>query len=154
MLEAALHKSGITEELLEPFNDRGDGVITLVHADGVPKTVLLDTFVPSLREMLTEHAAIHPDRKFRLRVAIHFGEVHFDEQGVFGEDIDITCRLVEAPELKHRLRQIEALLVLVVSEYIHRTVVKHDYDGIDGRTFEPIIEVEVGNQTHTGWVQS
>src|SRR4051812_14118077 len=82
LIEAALLECEITEDLREPFYDRGDGALTLVRPDDrVPKTMLLNTFVPTLSEMLAEHAAVHPDRKFRLRFAIHAGEVHFDDRG-------------------------------------------------------------------------
>jgi class 3 adenylate cyclase len=154
LLESALLDCKITEELRGEFYDRGDGVMTLVRPDdGVPKTVLLHTFVPALRERLIEHAAAHPDRMFRLRVAIHSGEVHFDDRGTFGEDIDITFRLLNAPKLKRQLRESEEPLVLVVSDHIHRSVIRHGYEGINGETFEPIICLEVANQQHTGWVQ-
>jgi hypothetical protein len=154
LLEATLLECEITEELREPFYNTGDGVMMLVRPfDGVPKTLLLHTFVPALSELLTEHANVHPDRRFRLRVAIHSGEVHFDRQGTFGEDIDLTFRLLNSPELKLRLRRTDAPLVLAVSDHIHRSVVRHGYDGIDGRTFEPIIGLEMAGQRHTGWVQ-
>jgi len=154
LLEAALLECKITEDLREPFINTGDGVMTLVKpVDGVPKTLLLHTFIPALSEMLAEHATVHPDRSFRLRVAIHSGDVHFDRQGAFGEDIDLTFRLLDAPKLKQRLQQAQAPLVLVVSEHIHRSIIRHGYDGIDGRTFEPIICLEMAGQRHTGWVQ-
>jgi class 3 adenylate cyclase len=154
LLEAALLECEITEDLREPLYDRGDGAMALVRpVDGVPKTLLLRTFVPVLSLMLGEHAAAHPDRMFRLRVAIHSGEVHFDQRGTFGEDIDVTFRLLNAPELKHRLQQTDAPLVLVVSDHIHRSVIRHGYDGIDGRTFEPSVRLEVAGQRHIGWVQ-
>jgi hypothetical protein len=154
LLEAALLECNITEDLHEPFINTGDGLIMLVPpVDGLPKTLLLDSFVPVLSDMLAEHAAIHPGRKFRLRVAIHSGEVHFDRQGTFGEDIDLTFRLLNSPELKQRLQGTDAPLVLAVSDHIHRSVIRHGYDGIDGQTFEPLIGVEMAGQLHTGWVQ-
>jgi class 3 adenylate cyclase len=154
LLEAALLECKITEDLREPFINTGDGVMTLVRpVDGVPKTLLLHTFVPALSEMLAAHANVHPDRSFRLRVAIHSGDVHFDRQGAFGEDIDLTFRLLDAPKLKQRLQQTQAPLVLAVSDHIHRSIIRHGYDGIDGRTFEPIIVLEMAGQRHVGWVQ-
>jgi class 3 adenylate cyclase len=154
LLEAALLECAITEDLHEPFYDRGDGAMVLLRPDdGVPKTLLLRTFVPALSEMLTEHAVLNPDRMFRLRVAIHSGEVHFDPRGTFGEDIDITFRLLEAPELKDRLQKTKAPLVLAVSDHIHRSVIRHGYDGIDSRTFEQSIRLEVAGQRRTGWIQ-
>lgn len=153
LLEAALLLCDITEDLREPFYNTGDGAMVLLRPDdGVPKTLLLHTFVPVLSEKLSEHAVMHPDRMFRLRVAIHSGEVHFDRQGAFGEDIDITFRLLNSPELKRSLQATDAPLVLAVSNHIHRSVIRHGYDGIDGRTFSPSICLEVADQRHVGWV--
>ena len=154
MIEATLIECGITEDAREPFLDRGDGVMLLLRPlDSVPKTLLLHTFVPELSSKLAEHAAKHPARRFRLRVAIHSGEVHFDDRGVFGEDIDLTFRLLNSPDLKRRLRQTDSPLVLAVSGHIHRTVIRHGYEGIDGGTFHRSICLEVADQKHIGWVQ-
>lgn len=154
LLESALLTCEVTEDLHEPFYDRGDGAMIMVRpADRVPKTVLLNTFVPRLSEMLAEHAVVNPDRMFRLRIAIHSGEVHFDRRGTFGEDIDITFRLLNSGELKDRLLRTEAPLVLAVSDHIHDSVIRHGYAGIDHRDFEPSIELEVAGQARRGWVQ-
>jgi hypothetical protein len=154
LLEAALLECKITEDLREPFVDSGDGLLTMVRpVDGVPKTLLLRTFVPVLSAILAEHAVVHPERRFRLRLVIHAGEVHFDRRGIFGEDVDITFRLLNSPELKQRLYRTGAPLVLAVSDHIHRSVVKHGYDGIDASTFEPAILLELGEHRHTGWIQ-
>lgn len=154
LLEAALLDCNITEDLREPFYDRGDGGVTLLRpVDRLPKTLLLHTFIPTLNEMLEAHAATFAARAFRLRVAIHAGEVLFDDKGVFGEDVDITFRLLNAPALKSRLQQTEALLVLAISDDMHRSVVRHGYAGIDGRTFDPIIRLEMADRQYRGWVQ-
>jgi hypothetical protein len=154
VVEAALLACKITEDLREPFEDRGDGGIVLIRpVDRLPKPMFLQTFVPLLSDMLEEHGYTNPDRSFRLRVAIHSGEVLFDRNGFFGEDVDITCRLLNAPKLKRRLQMSAASLVLVVSDHIHRAVVRHGYEGIDERTFEPIVEVVVANTQYRGWVQ-
>ena len=154
LLETTLIDCEITEDVREPFFDRGDGVMLLLRpVDGVPKTMLLRTFVPALSENLATHATKHPNRKFRLRIAIHSGEVHFDDRGVFGEDVDLTFRLLNSPGLKDKLRQTESPLVLAVSGHIHRTVIRHGYDGIDGHTFQRSICLEVADQKYTGWIQ-
>lgn len=154
LIEGALRQCGITEDLREPFHDRGDGGFTLVHpADRLPKTLYLQSFVPTLNDMLDEHSNTLPDRRFRLRVAIHSGEVLYDENGIFGEDVDITFRLLNAPELKDRLRETAAPLILAVSDHIHRAVIRHDYAGIDRRSFAPIIDIVVAGLPYRGWVQ-
>lgn len=152
LLEQALLKSGITEDLREPFLDRGDGAIALIHpADTVPKTLLLNTFIPMLSEQLAVHGMT--SNKFRLRAAVHSGHVHSDRRGMFGEDLDVTVRLLDSPELKARLRRTSAPLVLVVSDHIYRSVIRHGYDGIDERTFEPLVHLRIGGLSYQGWVQ-
>jgi hypothetical protein len=153
LVGAALRASGIGEQLHEPLIDRGDGVMVLVHpVDTVPKTQLLATFVPTLTKLLAEHNLRQPRYAFRLRCAVHAGEVHLDDRGAFGEAIDVTCRLLDAPELKRKLADSSVAVVLVVSEDIHRSVVKQGYEGIDDRTFEPLVWVRVGERQHRGWV--
>lgn len=100
---------------------------------------------------MKRHAAAG-DRGFRLRVAIHVGDVHLDRKGTFGEDIDITVRLLDSPEPKNRLRQTDAPLVVVVSDQIFRSVVRHGYDGIDDRDYEPLVQLDIGGWQQRGWV--
>ena len=46
-------------------------------------------------------------------MVIHAGEIHFDGMGYFGEALDVAFRLLDAPRLKNRLRQVVTPLVLV-----------------------------------------
>ena len=41
----------------------------------------------------------------------------------------------------------------VISGDIYRSVVRQGYEGIDQRTFHPLIRVRVAGQRHPGWVQ-
>lgn len=153
LLEEALLLSGIQEPHRDLI-DRGDGVLVLVQPlDHLPKTVLLTMFIPTLTELLVQHGASRPDQRFRLRAAVHAGEVHYDNRGWYGEDLDITVRLLDAPEVKRTLRQVQAPLVLVVSQEIYRSVVRHGYDGIDHDTFQRIVQVQIAGQRLRGWVQ-
>ena len=124
--------------------DRGDGVIALFRE--VPKTLLLTTVVPRIAELLARE-------QFRLRVAMHAGEVGKDDRGYFGEAIDLTCRLLDAQSTKRALRTSAAALVLVVSDEIYRSVVCQGYDGIDATAFEPVVKVRLGGRVYRGWVQ-
>lgn len=153
LFDAALFESGIGEPHRDPPVDRGDGVFVLIRpVDEMPKTRLLDTLVPTLSEMLGEHCARRPDQRFRLRAAVHAGEVHYDRRGVFGEALDITFRLLDAPVLKIRLRQTQAPLVLVASEDIYQSVIRHRYDGIDDTAFEPLVHLKIAERSIRGWV--
>jgi class 3 adenylate cyclase len=150
VLEEALTSSGCTEQHRDLI-DRGDGALALIHpVDDLPKTKLLNSVVPTLSELL---GRLEPEYGVRLRAALHAGEVHTDGWGWYGEDIDITCRLLDAPELKRKLKQTSAPLVLVVSQDIYRSVIRHGYDGIEDSTFEPLVQLRIAGLRQRGWVQ-
>jgi class 3 adenylate cyclase len=153
LLEAAMRTSGIAEGHHDELVDRGDGALLLIHpVDEVPKTLLLSAFLPKLAELLAEHNRRPPADRLRLRAAVHAGEVHFDPKGPFGEAVDIACRLLDAQELRNKLSKTTASLVLVVSDHIYQTVVRHGYDGIDDRAYKPLVQLQVGSDPQCGWV--
>jgi class 3 adenylate cyclase len=153
LLDEAFTIGEIGRKHREPFVDRGDGALCLVRPfDQVPKTLLLATFVPALADLLEKHARNLPDLAFRLRVAVHAGEVHRDSRGPYGEDVDIACRLVDAPELKRRLRETTGPLALAVSQEIHRAVVRHGYPGIDRAAFTQAVHIKLGEERLRGWL--
>jgi class 3 adenylate cyclase len=154
LVKQALRASKVAERHRDPFIDRGDGVLVLFHpVKQVPKTVLLNTFVPTLTKLIAEHNERSPEQQFRLRVAVHAGEVHYDAQGVFGEAVDATFRLLQAAEVKRKLADADAPLVLVVSDDIYQSLIRHGYDGIDHRDYENVVRVRVGMRQYDGWVR-
>ncbi|WP_372666597.1 hypothetical protein [Amycolatopsis kentuckyensis] len=155
LLEEAFTIAGIGRKHRDAFVDRGDGALCLVRPfDQVPKTLLLATFVPALADLLEKHAQDLPDLAFRLRVAIHAGEVHRDSRGLYGEDVDITCRLLDAPELKRRLKETSGPLALAISQEIHRAVVRHGYAGIDRTAFTQAVHIKIGEERLRGWLHT
>jgi hypothetical protein len=149
----ALAVHGVGDDDIDRLVDRGDGVIALIRpSDWAPKTLLLGAVVPELSKLLTHHNARSPEVPMRLRVVVHAGEVHFDERGQFGELMDVACRLLDAPRLKLALRETGAPLVLVVSGEVYWSVVHHDYDGIAGSSFAPLVNVQIGSLPRQGWV--
>jgi class 3 adenylate cyclase len=154
LMDECLAVSGVREEYRDPFIDRGDGILVLVHpVDEVPKTLMLSVVVPTLETMLCRHAEKVPDQSLRLRAVLHAGEVHYDSRGCFGESLDVAFRLLNAAEVKERFRRARRPLLLVVSDDIHHAVVRHGYEGIDPHTFEPGPYVNVGGQIRQGWVR-
>jgi class 3 adenylate cyclase len=154
LLEESMVVSGIGELYRDPLVDRGDGILALIHpVDDVPKTLLLSMVIPTLGELLVEHAARNPDQHLRLRAVVHAGEVHYDGRGCFGEALDVAFRLLDAPEVKEVLRRSVGPLLLVASDQIYRSVIRHGYDGIDERAFVEVAHVEVAGQRHCGWVR-
>lgn len=153
LLHRALDAAEIARKHLDHLTDRGDGVLVLIRPhDDVPKTVLLSRLVPALAMLLAEHnaAVIQPTLTIRLRVVVHAGEVHEDDNGFFGEDLDVAFRLLDSPTLRKALRKTSAPLVLVVSEEIFRGIVSHGY--LDEGPYEPLVRVRVANRQRRGWV--
>ncbi|MEU9016092.1 hypothetical protein [Actinomadura sp. NPDC048394] len=157
-LKEAMARTGIDDRWCDPFEDRGDGVLALFQpVDELPKTYLLSRLVPRLARQLADYnealpAAERLSRSMRLRAVVHAGEIHQDENGPFGEAIDLACRLLDAPKLKKCLRTSSAPLVLVVSEDIYWGIVKHGYDGICPAEYRPDVRVSVAARRRQGFV--
>ncbi|WP_207928969.1 hypothetical protein [Actinomadura sp. 6K520] len=158
MLGQAMDYTGIEGGWCDPFEDRGDGVLVLLHpVDELPKTLLLSRLVPKLAQQLAGYNADLPVAELprlglRLRAAVHAGEVHRDGKGCFGEAVDLACRLLDAPKLKQCLRDTPSPLVLVVSEDIYWGIVRHGYEGISPATYHPDLKVSVGGRRRQGYV--
>jgi hypothetical protein len=158
MIEEAMTVTGIGTEHCDPFEDRGDGLLALIHPiDEIPKAYILSRLLPELTRLLAERnrglpAAEQARRQIRLRAVVHAGEVHHDDRGCFGEALDLACRLLDAARLKRQLRTSTEPLALVVSEDIYWGVVKHEYDGIREAAFRPAIAVNVAGRHRQGWI--
>ena len=154
LLEQSMVESGIPASHRDGFVDRGDGILSLIHpVDDVPKTLLLSKVVPMLDELLAGYAECYPEQRLRLRAVVHAGEVHFDGRGWFGEALDVAFRLLDAPEVKKRFRLSVRPLLVVVSDDIYTSVVRHGYAGIDVRSFDEVAHVKVAGERHRGWVR-
>jgi class 3 adenylate cyclase len=159
LFEIALCTAGIGKRYRDPFIDRGDGILALVHpVDQAPKALLLNRAIPLLSRLLAEYNASlprhsQPQRQLRIRVVVHAGDVHYDANGCFGEALDVAFRLLDAARVKRVLRESADPLVLVVSEDIHSSVVRHGYDGIDHDSYHPLVRVCVAGRRYPGWVR-
>ena len=149
--------AGIDSQHYDPFTDRGDGLLVLLRpADELPKPLLLSRLIPILASLLAaRNSGISPGppRVLRLRAVIHAGEVHYDEKGPFGEDLDVAFRLLDAPRFKAHLKNATAPMALVASDYIYQTIIRHGYTGILKKDFVQLVTVTVGFQRRKGWVQ-
>jgi hypothetical protein len=158
LFEAALLSAGISSRHRDPFTDRGDGLLALIHpVRQAPKATLLNQVIPVFGQLLTEHnadlpQASRPQRQLRVRAVIHAGEVRYDAHGCFGEAVDIAFRLLDDIHVKKALQDAAGPLILVVSQDIYSSVVRQGYDGIDQTAFRPLILVQVAGNCHPGWI--
>jgi hypothetical protein len=128
--------------------DRGDGVFVLVPAE-VPKALLAESLPSALVTALRAHNDGHPEpERIRLRMALHAGEVHYDQHGVTAVAVNLAFRLLDARPLKAALDRSPGVLAVIVSSWFFEEVVRHS--GI-APGYRPV-EVAVKETMTTGWV--
>jgi tetratricopeptide (TPR) repeat protein len=134
------------------LNDRGDGAIVVVSS-AVSKVLLLDPLLSCLLSALAEHnrRAVLAER-IRLRLALHAGEVTKDSHGLSGNaDVILTCRLLDAPQLRATLVNSQSPLAVIVSDPVYSGIVRHRYRGIEPATYHPV-SVTVKKTTANAWI--
>ncbi|MET8756668.1 hypothetical protein [Lentzea sp. NPDC004782] len=124
-MQAAFDAAGIPWSSCR-HEDRGDGVLVLVPAD-VRKTLLADHLPNALVEALVRHNRIHPPReRIRLRLALHAGEINYDQHGVTGYAINHTFRLLDADATRSALKKnSSAVLAVIGSAWFFDEVIRH-----------------------------
>ena len=128
--------------------DRGDGVFVLVPAE-VPKALLAESLPSALVTALRAHNGAHPGpERIRLRMALHAGEVHYDQHGVTAVSVNLAFRLLDASALKAALASSPGLLAVITSSWFFEEVVRHSSAVL---AYRPV-EVAVKETTTIGWI--
>ncbi|MBB5959279.1 class 3 adenylate cyclase [Saccharothrix tamanrassetensis] len=113
--------------------DRGDGMMVLIPGQ-VSKVDILDPFLPRLTARLRRHNETAAPR-IRVRLSLHAGEVHRDAHGWVGSDLNTACRLADADPVRAKLA---GDAVLVVSDVLYQSVVRHGYRRVDPAAFSRV----------------
>ncbi|MDX8031057.1 hypothetical protein SK803_12590 [Lentzea sp. BCCO 10_0856] len=117
--------------------DRGDGV--LVIADASVIAVLSKLTQKLVDELSRYNATVDPPAWLRLRIAIHSGLVHRDPRGWSSEELTKTFRICDLPEAKETLSAAHrAQAIVIVSDHVFGTVVKHGYSKLPKDSFGEI----------------
>jgi class 3 adenylate cyclase len=131
-------------------DDCGDGAFVLIPPQ-VPKALLIEALPYALADALRQHNRRHAaEERIRLRMALHAGEIAFDDRGVTAPAINRAFRLLDAEPVRRALRDSPGVLVVVTSEWFFEEVVRHN-GTIDPMTFRPA-EVTVKETVTTGWL--
>lgn len=105
-------------------NDTGDGVVVFLTPD-VPESQLVRQLPVTLEALLREHNSRYADgAQIRLRLALHHGQVFFDEAGASASSVIHACRLVDSHPVRDALKRGESPLALIVSDHFYREVVR------------------------------
>ncbi|MEU6080441.1 adenylate/guanylate cyclase [Streptomyces sp. NPDC047108] len=128
--------------------DRGDGLLVVVPP-GIPKAVVLGHFLPRLERALENRR--RGDPLLRIRIAVHAGDVHFDEHGLGGHAVNQTFRLCDSAPLRAAIRTARSDTALLVSDAIHDNVVRGGYDSIAAASFHAV-DVSVKETRTRAWL--
>lgn len=104
--------------------DRGDGVL-IVAPPIAPADHYLDPMLHQLNAVL-RHGNRETGSRLRMRIALHYGPVHFDDYGVTGPDTLLLFRLLEARTLKKAVSTTDADLAAIISDAIFRDATDRD----------------------------
>lgn len=104
--------------------DRGDGMLILV-GPGVPKSLFVESLPSALAAALRRHNSKHPEtERIRLRMALHAGEIYYDEHGATAAAINLTFRLLESDPVKQALAGSAGVLAIITSSWFFEEVVR------------------------------
>jgi hypothetical protein len=155
LFDAALRSAGVGARHRDRFTDRGDGLLALI--DPADQALLLHHVIPVLGQLLASYNAslLHPggrDRQLRVRVVMHAGNVHDDDNGYFGEALDAAFRLLDAPRVKRELKTAQGSLLLVVSSDIGDTVAPDDLGGTGSTISSGLVTAQLAGHQYQGWI--
>jgi class 3 adenylate cyclase len=143
----AFERTGIPWDSCD-HEDRGDGIFILVPAE-MPKSLLVESLPSMLMAALEKHNDEHPDQQqVRLRMALHAGEVTYDEHGVTGAAVNLAFRLLDAKDLKAVLARSPGVLAVIVSSWFYEEVVRH----VDVAAMYVPVHVAAKETVVTGWM--
>jgi tetratricopeptide (TPR) repeat protein len=130
--------------------DCGDGIFVLAPPE-VPKVVFVEEFPRLLANLLgTHNKGRRPEEQIRLRMALHAGEVHYDDHGVAGASINLAFRILESPQLKTALAESAGVLAVIVSSWFFDEVVQHS-SASRPANYQPT-RVRVKETDTTAWI--
>ncbi len=132
--------------------DRGDGTLIIVPPH-VPAHLFVDHALDHLATSLRRHNQEASDAlRMQLRVALHAGPVTHDPNGMVGNAINHTARLVQARVLQKRLKTTQADLAVIASEFLYDNVIKqHGRQSLDPRDYQKV-RFRTKESTITGWI--
>ncbi|MFB4305860.1 hypothetical protein [Actinomadura sp. GTD37] len=132
--------------------DRGDGALV-----AVPPTIDTARLLSSLADRLRAEVRRHNDvssatARMQLRLAVHTGVAHSDDDGLVGTAVNHLFRLLEADQLRRALRGTGAELALITSARVHEDVVQHGLGMVDPGEYVRI-DVRVKETVTPAWIR-
>jgi len=150
MLRECFEESGVSWAACY-HEDRGDGVLVIVPP-ALPTRVLTDPLLALLTAKLRRHNHQASEAtRIQLRAALHVGPVAKDAEGLSGDAVIHTARLLDAPVLKEALLSSGADLAFMASAYVFDHVIWHGPGLVDPATFERV-DYRLKESQITAWM--
>jgi hypothetical protein len=155
LFDAALRTSGVSARRRDQFADRGDGLLALI--DPADQERVLSDVIPVFSQLLASYNAglPHPwdwDRRLRVRVVVHAGNIHDDDNGCFGEALDTAFRLLDTPLVKMELKTAQGPLVVVISADVWESSAPDRIAGTIRAASRQPVTTQVAGHEHQGWI--
>ena len=137
ILRQAFEESGVSWS--ECYHeDRGDGVLTVIPPT-VPTSAVADPLLALLTAGLRRHnrrssAAV----RIQLRAALHVGPVFRDREGLNGDALIHTARMLDAPVLREATKTSGADLAFISSDHVFQTVIRQGPGLVNPDTFQRV----------------
>ena len=118
----------------------------------VSKSVLIDKLPGRLVTELRRYNATRiPAARFKLRVAIHAGDIRHNATSWVGQAVNLAARILEAGEAKKALAESDGLVAIVASNHFYSEVIEQD-PGMAPETYRRI-ETSVKKFSGTIWLR-
>jgi HD domain len=155
LFDAALRAAGVSARRRDQFADRGDGLLALIDPAG-PEPVLTSV-IPLFSQLLASYNAglSHPgerDRRLRVRIAVHVGNIHDDDNGCFGEALDAAFRLLDDPRVKMALKAAQGPLAAVISADAWESAAHDNPAAATLEASRQPVSTYVADHEHQGWI--
>ncbi|HEX5289713.1 MAG TPA: FxSxx-COOH system tetratricopeptide repeat protein, partial [Streptosporangiaceae bacterium] len=132
--------------------DRGDGAVIVVPP-AVSTQRVVDPLAAELADRLRQYNRRASEVvRIQLRVALHVGPVGKDHEGLTGQAVITTARILDAPVIKARMAAEQADLTFAVSDYVYEHVVRSCGGRVDPVLFEHM-ECQVKESHVSAWVR-
>jgi tetratricopeptide (TPR) repeat protein len=149
VIGAACHAAGLPEEIAQT---QGDGVLLLAPS-GIDETAVIPAFVHGLSVALEqENRMLAESARIRLRLSLTTGSITDGPTGFGGPAIVECFRLLDSAPVRAALVEYpNAQLALIVSDYLYRDVVQHDFGSLRSADFWPARSI-VNDFAGDAWV--
>ena len=150
ILELAFERAGVSWTASRR-EDRGDGALIIVPPATAP-SALVGPLVTELTTCLRRYNKLVAEAaQIRLRMAVHYGPVYADPNGLVGTSLVHLYLMLDAPAFRRTLSASGADLGVVTSERLYRDVIEPDRATPPVGCYRPI-EVNLKETRSPAWV--